>query len=261
MRWDAKNNAAAKMPALHTLRLKVPALLVVTFFTGCSYVQLHHESLDKFGSAYVAFRKAARDSEIVSWVIVLDQSERTDGNNGTSYRRSFAGALDVTASNRRRADSAEHAVGYYNSNSTKALDDFEIRNDTTHSKFLALVEAANGIGRESHRRQAIAIAESARKIDDAFEAMRKNYAALYDFQIDLLKRIAQENGDLARALPAMQEKRPEKERLVSESNRLIAEEQASERKLQEEYAAFKGTTGITIDYVEPPEAKTNSPSP
>jgi hypothetical protein len=235
--------------------------MLLTFFTSCSYVRNDRESLDKFGSAYVAFRKAAWDSEIVSWVIVLDQSESTDGSNGTSYRRRFADALDVTASNRSRADSAKQAVGYYDSNSTKAMDDFEVRNDAVHHKFLALVEAANGIGGENHRWQAIAVAESARKVDDTFEAMRTNYVGLYNLQIELLKQIALENGDLNQALPVMQGKVSEKKRLESETSRLRDEEQACQRTLQEEYAAFKGMTGITVDYVESPEAKTGLVSP
>jgi hypothetical protein len=248
------------MPTLQ-LRLKLPPLLLLTLLTGCSYLRHDRESLDKFGSAYVAFRKAASDSEIISWVIVLDQSEGSDGGNGTSYRRSFVGALDVKASSRGRADSARQAVAYYNSNSTKAVDDFEARNDATHEKFIALVEAANDIRIEGNRREAIAVTESARKVDDVFEAMRRNYVSLYDLQVGLLKRIDEEKGDLNRALPAMKEKIPEKDRLENESARLRNDEQAFQRRLQEAYAALKGMTGITIDYVEPREAKTDFASP
>jgi hypothetical protein len=228
------------MPTLRISRLRVPLLLVC--LASCSCQRPDRESFDKFGSAYVAFRKAARDSAIVSWVIVLDQSERTDGSNGTYYRRYFAGALDVTASNRSRAASAKQAVAYYEDNSTKAMDDFEARNDATHDKFLALVESANSVRGES-RRQTTAITESARKIDDDFAAMRKSYVGLYDLQVDLLKRIDEEGGDLSRALPVMQAKALEKKKLENESSRLSDEEQADLRKLQEEYAAFKGLTG------------------
>jgi hypothetical protein len=260
MRWDAQNSATAQMPTLQ-LRLKLPPLLLLIFLTGCSYLRHDRGSLDKFGSAYVGFREAASDSEIVSWVIVLDQSERSDGSNGTSYRRYFVGALDVKAGSRVRTDSARQAVAYYNSNSTKAMDDLESRNDAAHEKFIALVEAANGIRVENYRRQALAVVESARKVDNDLEAMRRNYANLYDIQVAFLKRIDEEKGDLNRALPAMKEKIPEKERLASEGTRLRNDEQAQVRRLQEAYAAFKGSAGMMIDYVEPREAVTDSGPP
>jgi hypothetical protein len=79
---------------------------------GCSDSRRDTKSLQKFASAYVAFRKAEFDSLVMSWVIALDQSERTDGSNGTSYRRRFAGALDVQDNSRGRADSARQAIGY-----------------------------------------------------------------------------------------------------------------------------------------------------
>jgi hypothetical protein len=79
-------------------------------------------------------------SEVLSWVIELDQSERADGSNGTPYRRYFFGALDTTDSNRGRADSARKAVEYHDSNSTKLMGDFDSRNATVDEESLALLE-------------------------------------------------------------------------------------------------------------------------
>jgi hypothetical protein len=62
-------------------------------------------------------------SEVLSWVIELDQSERADGSNGTPYRRYFFGALDTT-----------------DSNSTKLMGDFDSRNATVDEESLALLE-------------------------------------------------------------------------------------------------------------------------
>jgi hypothetical protein len=216
---------------------------------GCSYVRHDDESLNKFARSYVAFRKAAYDSEIVSWVVTLDQSERTNGSNGTSYRRYFAGALDVTASNRVRADSARQAIEYHNS--TKIMDDFDTRTDAVDTTSLALVEAANGIGNETYRRQAIGIVDSARKVQHAFNEVRQTYIDTYNLQIMLLTTIVKENGNLDRASPAMQKNIAEKDKLRSELDRLRNEEQASLRQVQEQYAAFEGRTGVTVDYVQP----------
>jgi hypothetical protein len=220
--------------------------------TGCSYVRHDRESLNKFATAYISFRQAVKDSEVVAWAIELDQSERTDGSNGTSYRRYFAGALDTTASNRVRADSAREAVEYHDSNSTKWTDDFDSRIAAVDEKSLALVEAANAIRSDGYRPQAVAIAESARKIQHTFDTLREDYVNIYDLQVVLLNTIAKENGDLGRALRLMQQKLPDQNRLEAERDKLLKDEQESLQRLQEQYAAFKGTTGTILDYVEPP---------
>lgn len=222
------------------------------FLTGCSYVRRDRESLNKFATAYVSYREAVKDSEVVSWAIELDQSGRTDGSNGTSYRRYFLGALDTAASNRVRADSARQAVEYHDSNSTKWLDDFDSRNAAVDEKSLALVEAANAIRSKVYRPKAVAIAESSRKIQHTFDALREDYVKIFDLQVELLNTIAKENGDLGRALPLMQQKLPDQNRLEAERDKLQKDEQESLQRLQEQYAAFKGTTGTTLDYVEPP---------
>lgn len=237
----------------------VTALIFSVLLTGCYYVHHDRPSLNKFAANYIALRKAVNDSEVLSWVITLDQSERTDGSNGTSYRRYFAGALDVKASNRHRADSARQAMDYYDNNSTKMMDDFDSHNGAADQKSLALVESANTIRNENYRQQAVAIAGSARKIQRTFDALRENYVNTYDLQVVLLKAIANENGDLGRVFSLMQQKIPEKKRLESEADKLRRDEQASVQQLQEQYAAFKGITGITLDYVEPaPKTSTSS---
>ena len=233
-------------------KFRLTFILVLLLFvsaTGCSNIQSDRESLNKFASAYVAFRKALTDAEVMSWVIVLDQSERTDGSKVTAYRNFFAGALDVTASNEVRAGSARQAIKYQDSDSK--MSEFDRRNDVLDSASLALVQAANAIRNENHRRQAVAIAESARNIEHRFSALRKDYVDTYDMQMVVVTAIAKARGDLNRAITAIREAVPEKKRLGSELDNLREEEQAELQRLQERYAAFKGTTGVTLDYVEP----------
>ena len=196
-----------------------------------------------------AFRKAVNDSEVMSWVIMLDQSERTDGSNGTFYRRSFAGALDVKVSDRMRADSARQALEYYENK--KTMDDFDTRNAALDSTSLALVEVANSIGDDNYRQKAVGIADLGRKVQHVFDALRENYVNTYDLQSGLLKTIADENGNLERALTAMQKTVAGKDKLQSEGNKLRGDEEEALRLLEEQYAAFKGLTGIKVDYTQP----------
>jgi len=199
-------------------------VLAVSLFTalcgtvGCSDSRRDTKSLQKFASAYVAFRKAELDSLVMSWVITLDQSERTDGSNGTSYRRHFAGGLDVQDNARCRADSARQAIGYYNN--AKILDDFDNRSEILNDASLGLVEAANGIRDDSYRRQAVAISDTARTIVRIFDVLRKNHAETYDMQIALLSAIDKQGGDLGRVMSVMQENLPAKKRLESEADKL-----------------------------------------
>jgi hypothetical protein len=209
------------------------------------------ESLNRFATAYVEFRRAVNDSEIVSWVIALDQSERTDGTSGTSYRRYFAGSLDVNVSNRDRAEAARLAVDYHDRKGREIMDDFDRRNAAMDQKSLALVEAANAIPNEGYKLQAVALATSARKNQHTLEALRENYVSTYDLQVELLNAIAKQDGNLGRVFKLMQEKLPDKQRLEAEGEKLRKDEQGSLQQLQEQYAAFKGLTGVTLDYVEP----------
>jgi hypothetical protein len=84
------------------------------------------------------------------------------------------------------------------------------------------------------------------------EQLRKNYVGTYDLQMMLMNAVAAKHGDLNRIVNVMREKIPEKKRLSDEGDRLRNEEQAFGRTAQEQYAAFKGMTGVTLDYVEPP---------
>jgi hypothetical protein len=76
----------------------------------------------------------------------------------------------------------------------------------------------------------------------------------------VLKAIARENGDLNKNFDIMREKSSELQRLTSESDSLLTEEQDGVRRLQEQYAALKGSAGISIDYIEPPAESSNHAS-
>lgn len=235
----------------------IAAVFTSALLTGCSYIRHDRESASGFATAYVTFQKAARDSEILAWVIALDQSERIDGSNGTLYRRHFSGAYNVKASSRDRADAARLALGYYDRDGKKTMDDFDENDAALDAKSLALVEAANSIRKDDYRLKALAVAQSARKMQHDLDLLRMNYSNTYDLQIALLKGMAEANGDLRRVSSLMHERLPEKKRLETESDELRKDEQESSQRLQEEYAAFKGITGVTVDY-EPP---VYSPSP
>jgi hypothetical protein len=140
------------------------------------------------------------------------------------------------------------------------MQTFENRNDIVDEKSLALVEAAHSMRNAAYRSQVIEIADSARKIQHTLVAIRENYFLIYDLQTLVLKAIARENGDLNKNFDIMREKSSELQRLTSESDSLLTEEQDGVRRLQEQYAALKGSAGISIDYIEPPAESSNHAS-
>ena len=104
-----------------------------------------------------------------------------------------------------------------------------------------------------HRRQGLARQSFFHKPGEhTFDALREDYVNIYDLQLVILKTIAKENGDLGRALPPTQQKLSDHKRLAAERDKLLKDEQGSLQRLQEQYAAFKGMTSITLDYVAPP---------
>lgn len=235
------------------------AVFTSALFAGCSYVRHDWESASKFAKAYVAFQGAVRDSEILSWVIALDQSGSAD-SEVTLYRKRFYQAYDVKASNRDRVRAAREALEYYDRDSKKTMDEFDNRSTVLDQRSLALVEAANSIRNDEYQLRALAVAESARKMEHSFDALRETYSSTYDLQITFLNGMAEANGDLRRVSDLMREKLPEKKRLEAESDKLRKDEQEASQRLREQYAAFKGVTGVTLDYAEPPaQSPSNTP--
>jgi hypothetical protein len=226
----------------------VMALLFLSV-TGCSFVRPDRESLNKFAVAYVDCRKAMNAAEVLSWVIALDQSE--DVSEGTTYyRRSFVDALNTRASNQERAAAARDALKYFNTKSKQALAEFSDDDATLDDKSLALVEAAGAIRDEEHRKEATQVAATARDIQQQLDTLTRKVGDIYDLQQKLMNTIADNNGDLRRSFGTMKDQIPQKQKLDAEAEELRNKEQSLTRIIQERYAAFKGMTGITLDYVE-----------
>ncbi len=236
----------------------VAAVLCLVFSTSCS--DARRESLNRFATDYVAYRTALYDSEIGMYAILLDQAQRGDAREVSSYRMAFVKALDSKASKQERAYAATQSLAFYQRGSVGAMQTFENRNDIVDEKSLALVEAAHSMRNAAYRSQVIEIADSARKIQHTLVAIRENYFLIYDLQTLVLKAIARENGDLNKNFDIMREKSSELQRLTSESDSLLTEEQDGVRRLQEQYAALKGSAGISIDYIEPPAESSNHAS-
>jgi small-conductance mechanosensitive channel len=213
---------------------------------GCTY-QRDRPSTTSFAASYVSFSKAVADSEVVMWAIALDQSERSDQDNLTQYRKSVSVAFDWKASNSSRANAAKEAIQFYNGKSATFVDDFDERNGKLNERFLAMTQNANAISNQNYRRQAVDIANSAGKIEHTLEALRKGYTSTYDIQLRLLKTMAKENGDLTGIFSEMKTVPEEMKKLDNEAASLRDEEQASVQHMREQYAAFKGVTGVTLD--------------
>jgi hypothetical protein len=237
----------------------VSLLLVLSI--ACDHIEDGRESEEKFASTYVAYRKALRDCEILSWVIMLDQSQAITGSNSndpsSSYRKFFVGALGTKTSAQKRSDFARKAIKEHDSRNR--IDEFETRCSALDNASLAMVEAANRIRNDSHRQQAVAIAESARKIEYDLNALRESYLDTYIWQMELLNAIVNAGGDLNTVVHEFPEIPSKKEKLHSDQRKLRDEVQKTEQRLETQYAAFKGMTGIKLDYIEPPSDDQNSP--
>jgi hypothetical protein len=240
-----------------TRTIKIWAVLaLLAWVTSCSDIH-SRETLDAFASAYVGFHKAVYDSEISMWAVALDVSERPEhtGDQPISfYRQNFVKAFDATSTNGARAKSARLAVTAHDS--SKALDDFEVRNDTCDNKSLALIEAANAIRGDEYRKQAVSLAETARGIPSTLATLRTDYDKIYDVQVDLSSALAASNGDMRSILTLMKQKVPEQNELLVETEKLRAQEQAAVKEMEGQYAAIKGATGITVDYTPPSDSGT-----
>jgi chemotaxis protein histidine kinase CheA len=223
--------------------LGVSALLLS--LTGCFGPGDNREALNAFALAYVGFHKAVDDSEVSMWVIALDVS---GDRHTTAYRQNFLEAFDTHNTNRRRAENAKQAV-LAREESNPVLDDFDMRNDKCDAKSLAMVEAANAIRDNAYRKQAVSLAGDARDIPAALGQMKMDYSQIYTLQVNLASELAANSGYMRAILPQMKRMVPEQKKLLEETDRLRDKLQTSVRAMETQYAAIKGMTGITIDYV------------
>jgi hypothetical protein len=230
----------------------VLALLVISS-SGCSFKRSDSESLKSFANAYVDFRKIQSQTEILMWVVALDQSG-ADSEEPTYYRKSFRDAFNTKASNRSRAEAARAAIAYYNDKSKAALTEFSDDSNKLNEKSLHLVEAANAIEDGEHKKAAVQVANSARELQQKTEALYVEYVGIYDLQNKLMDAIAKNGGDLARTFPMMKDELTNKNKKDADAAAARDREQSLTREIEERYAAFKGMTGITIDYKPEPDA-------
>jgi hypothetical protein len=224
--------------------------LFLLLFAGCNQLNHDREAIDKFASAYIAFSKSIDDTDVIGWVIVLDQ-QQSDDEDRTAYRVAFGNAFNVRSTNEFRAEAARDALRLFKNKSTSMLDDFDEREDTLNKNLLTLVESANAIRNKDYRQQAIQIGESAKNVKYAFTQLRVNFADVYNMQTRILKSVDRENGNLSRILDEMKTSVAQKTKLTTVEKDLRSQKETATQQMREQYAAFKGMTGITLDYVEP----------
>lgn len=221
-------------------------VLATLLFASCANDVRDRDQLDAFAAAYVDFHKALYDSEVSMWATGLDVS----GQESLSpYRQAFVSAFDVRATNRVRVLNARQAVIAQRSDGL--LDDFGNHIDVCDAKSLALVEAANHIEKEDFRRQAISLAATARSTLGKLTKLKDEYGEIYSLQVKLANELALSDGDLHGIRPLMAQMVPKQNKLFDETNELREQEQDSVRLMEGEYAALKGTSGITLDYRPP----------
>jgi hypothetical protein len=116
---------------------------------------------------------------------------------------------------------------------------------------LELIQRANAIREDRYRKQAIRIADAARKNQQYLASLKSTAEDVYELQLQVMKKIAEQEGDLNRALPGMKDGINEMHKLSARVHEFVQKEQDGTKTVQEQYAAFKGMTGVTLDYNEP----------
>lgn len=161
--------------------------------------------------------------------------------------------MNTRASKTDRAHSARQAVEFYTTKSKPLLARFSDEVAALDTKSLALVEAASAVRDEGQRKEAVQVASAARDAEQQFEAVTQKVSDLYSLQARLMTAIAENRGDLGPAFASMGTSTPQRaDALNTEASELRNKAQSATRNVEERYAALKGLTGITLDYVETP---------
>ena len=131
------------------------------------------------------------------------------------------------------------------------MQDFDKGNEALDASSLQLIQCANAIREEGYRKQAIRVADAARENQHYLESLKSTAEDVYELQVEVMKKITEQGGDLNHALPAMKDGVDEMHKLFVRIHELVQKEQDCTKTIQEQYAAFMGMTGITLDYNEP----------
>lgn len=235
--------------------LSFVALALMFGLYGCGHGQLKEggdqDSLDKFAATYVKFREALEAAKVPAYAMLLDQGAPAADENLTYYRRSYMRALDTKVISKKRAEAAREAVEYFTTKSSPVMQDFDKDNETLDASSLELIQRANAIREDRYRKQAIRIADAARKNQQYLASLKSTAEDVYELQLQVMKKIAEQEGDLNRALPGMKDGINEMHKLLARVHEFVQKEQDGTKTVQEQYAAFKGMTGVTLDYNEP----------
>jgi hypothetical protein len=129
------------------------------------------------------------------------------------------------------------------------LDKQENWQDRLHSlhdldvKSLGVVESANRLGENEDRDEAVAIANNFREAYAGLETAAGTYSRLYEMRRRVLREIVASGGSL-RATSLLRVA-PEHTRMLSDADEIWRSQRAIVRGIEERYAAFKGTTGLS----------------
>ena len=215
------------------LRVTAAAVSVFLFITGCS--RDPGATLDDFSRTSARFLNQEFDTRVAMYLPVLRE--------GSGYRDALLGALNPRVTNRERLALAKNAQQEYETVVTGYMERYASRMGELDTRVLELIEVANAIGSAEQRREAAALASTARKIQSSHGALYKTYGERFQTQLKMLNEIIAGNG----ALPA--------EALIAatsplrvtneEASRMQGEIEAASVKLNDMVAGLKGKTGTT----------------
>jgi hypothetical protein len=197
---------------------------------------------DLVGAKYVAYRKTLLDFEVRAYVLVADP-----GPGG--YMQTENKLINVTSSlsNDQRLNSALSVLGTYNGALKQAADEMDDHLEKLKDSDLAVIEAVHRLPRAS---QPSKIESDANSLVDTADKLASSLHICKDVRQRLLQDIIDMKGDVRGvfARRVALGKADEWPKLQAGLTEQFDRFQQQKEQLRKDYAAFKGESGVTIDF-------------
>lgn len=217
------------------------AILAVLIFILVNTAQ--NKGLDIFAQSYANFRDQEYETQIGSYVPIIDASSELNEENYFTY---MAKAFDTQQSNSFRNTNAQQALTSYESKTQIYMDGFANDIGKLNSATSLLVETANTIKDESYRNIAVEITQNARQIQQKYEGLRLKYIERFSLQTDTLEALIDNEGNIYASVPLDKLKKAgvKVPILNEEIEDSIKEINEISQKMDDFYFSLKGRAGL-----------------
>jgi hypothetical protein len=197
---------------------------------------------DLVGAKYVAYRKTLLDFEVRAYVLVADP-----GPGGYMETENKLINVSNSLSNDQRLTFAQGVLGTYNGALKQAAQEMDDYLEKLKDAGLAVIEAVHRLPRAS---QPSKVETDANSLVDTADKLASNLHTCKDVWQRLLQDIIDMKGDV-RGVFAQRVglgKADEWPKLQAGLTEQFDRFQQQKEQLRKDYAAFKGETGVTVDF-------------